>query len=97
MTVALDRFYLIIQKPVLSEKATYDSGARNAYHFRVPVDANKVEIKRAVEALFKVKVTNVNTLTKRGKLKRRGYTSGHAQDWKRAMVTLRDGDTIEIL
>ncbi len=94
---AIDRHYLIIQKPVLSEKATYDSGERNAYHFRVPVDANKIEIRRAVETLFKVKVTKVNTLTKRGKIKRRGHTSGHAQDWKRAMVTLREGDTIEIL
>lgn len=93
----LDRFYRIIQKPVLSEKATYDSGARNAYHFHVPIDANKVEIKRAIEMLFKVKVERVNTLTKRGKLKRRGYTSGNAQDWKRAMVTLREGHTIEIL
>jgi large subunit ribosomal protein L23 len=94
---AIERFYGIVQKPVLSEKATTDQGARNAYHFRVPVDANKIEIKRAVEKLFDVKVLKVNTLTKRGKLKRRGYTSGHAQDWKRAMVTLAEGSTIDVL
>ena len=94
---AIERFYGIVQKPVLSEKATYDQGGRNAYHFRVPVDANKVEIKRAVEMLFKVKVVKVNTLTKRGKMRRRGYTSGPAQDWKRAMVTLAEGNTIDVL
>lgn len=94
---AIERFYGIVQKPVLSEKATYDQGGRNAYHFRVPVDANKVEIKRAVEKLFNVKVLKVNTLTKRGKLRRRGYTSGTAQDWKRAMVTLAEGNTIDVL
>lgn len=93
----LDRYYRIIQKPVLSEKATYDTGGRNCYHFRVPLDANKVEIKRAVEKLFNVKVTKVNTLTKRAEPTRRGWVSGTSQSWKRAMVTLADGQTIEIL
>jgi large subunit ribosomal protein L23 len=92
-----ERSYRVVQKPVLSEKATYDSGARNAYHFRVPLDANKVEIRRAVEALFGVKVLRVNTLRRRGKLRRRGWTSGESQAWKRAMVTLAEGNTIEIL
>lgn len=94
---SLDRFYSIIQKPVLSEKATYDTGGRNAYHFRVPIDANKVEIKRAVEKLFNVKVTKINTLTKRAKPVRRGWVSGSSQAWKRAMVTIAQGQTIEIL
>lgn len=94
---SLDRYYTIIKQPVLSEKATNDTGARNAYHFRVPRDANKVEIRRAIEALFNVKVVGVNTLTRRGKARRRGWTSGRAQDWKRAMVTLAEGATIEIL
>lgn len=93
----LDRYYRIVQKPVLSEKATYDTGRRNAYHFRVPIDANKVEIRRAVEKLFNVKVVRVNTLTKRGKSMRRGWVSGRSQPWKRAMVTLGEGQTIEIL
>lgn len=93
----LDRFYSIIHKPVLSEKATYDTSGRNSYHFRVPLDANKIEIKRAVEQLFNVKVTKVNTLTKRARPMRRGWVSGASQAWKRAMVTLAQGQTIEIL
>jgi len=93
----MDRFYRIVQKPVLSEKATYDTGRRNAYHFRVPVEANKVEIKHAVEKLFNVKVLRVNTLKKRAQPIRRGYVPGASQAWKRAMVTLGEGQTIEIL
>jgi large subunit ribosomal protein L23 len=93
----LDRSYQVIQKPLLSEKATNDTARRNAYHFRVPCDANKLEIKRAVEQLFKVKVVRVNTLHKRGKHVRRGWVAGTSQAWKRAMVTLGEGQTIEIL
>jgi len=95
MSAAIERYRAIIQKPVITEKATGDQERRNAYHFRVPPDANKVEIRRAVEALFGVKVASVNTTTVRGKWRRRGYGSGQAPDWKRAMVTLREGHTIE--
>ena len=93
----LDRSYRIIREPLLSEKGTDDTADRNAYHFRVPVDANKIEIRRAVEQLFNVKVTKVNTLNVGGKARRRGYVAGRTPDWKKAMVTLRAGDTIEIL
>jgi large subunit ribosomal protein L23 len=93
----LDRAYHIIQKPVLSEKATDDTGRRNAYHFRVPCDANKIEIRQAIERLFKVKVLAVNTSTTHPKKRRRGWTAGETPIWKRARVTLREGDTIEIL
>jgi large subunit ribosomal protein L23 len=93
----LDRCYRIIKKPVITEKATDDQIRRNAYHFRVPVDANKIEIRCAVERLFDVKVRSVNTQIQRGKFRRRGYTSGMTPTWKRAMVTLADGNTIEIL
>ena len=93
----LDRCYQIIKKPVITEKATDDQLRRNAYHFRVPVDANKVEIRQAIERLFEVKVRSVNTQVHRGKFRRRGYTSGMTPTWKRAMVTLKEGDTIEIL
>jgi large subunit ribosomal protein L23 len=92
-----ERFYELIQKPVISEKATGDSSLRNAYHFRVPLRANKVEIRHAVEHLFEVKVVSVNTARVRGKTRRRGYTAGTTAPWKRAMVKLREGDTIEIL
>ena len=59
---SLDRCYRIIQKPVITEKASDDTAKRNAYTFRVPRDANKVEIRQAVERLFEVKVQGVNTL-----------------------------------
>ena len=93
----VDRAYHILQKPVLTEKATDDGSRRNAYHFRVPCDANKIEIRDAVEKLFKVKVLSVNTSTVHGKMRRRGYTAGLAPDWKRARVTLAEGNTIEVI
>ncbi|MCE9592745.1 MAG: 50S ribosomal protein L23 [Planctomycetes bacterium] len=93
----LDRQYHILQKPVITEKASDDTARRNAYHFRVPVDANKIEIRRAVEKLFSVKVLAVNTATVRGKVRRRGYVAGTTKSWKRAMVTLAEGNTIDIL
>ena len=71
----LDRAYHIIQKPVVSEKASDDSLKRNAYHLRVPVDANKIEIRQAVEKIFDVKVVSVNTLKVRSKPRRRGWAS----------------------
>jgi len=94
---SLDRAYHIIKKPVITEKASDDTGKRNAYHFRVPVDANKVEIRNAVEQLFDVKVTSVNTLRVRSKARRRGYTQGETPTWKKAMVQLADGQTIDVL
>jgi large subunit ribosomal protein L23 len=94
---ALDRFYQVIQKPVISEKATDDTANRNAYHFRVPVDANKVEIRQAVEKLFDVKVRSVNTARTHTKVRRRGFSVGTTPMFKRAMVTLAPGNTIEIL
>ena len=94
---ALDRFYLIIQKPIISEKATDDTAGRNAYHFRVPITANKVEIRQAVEKLFDVKVRSVNTARTHTKVRRRGHSVGATPMYKRAMVTLAAGNTIEIL
>lgn len=94
---SVDRLYQIIQRPVITEKGTDDTADRNAYHFRVPRDANKIEIRQAVETLFKVKVRAVNTMRVGGKLRRRGYVAGQTPNWKKALVTLRQGDTIEIL
>lgn len=93
----LDRYYRVVQKPVITEKASDDMGRRNAYHFRVPLDANKTEIRQAVEQLFSVKVLSVNTLHASRKWRRRGYTAGQTRGWKKAMVTLAEGNTIEIL
>ena len=93
----LDRMYQVIKRPVITEKASTDGAMRNAFHFRVPVDANKVEIRQAVERLFEVKVTSVNTLRVSGKIRRRGWRAGRSADWKKAMVTLADGYTIDMI
>lgn len=93
----LDRMYQIVGKAVITEKATDDSANRNAYHFRVPRDANKIEIRQAVSKLFDVQVVRVNTLRVSGKFRRRGWRAGRTPDWKKAMVTLAEGDTIDVL
>ncbi len=94
---SIDRCYDILRKPLVTEKATDDSGKRNAYHFRVPLDANKIEIRQAIERLFEVKVVRINTTRVRGRYRRRGWTSGVTSAWKKAMVTLAEGQTIEML
>ena len=91
------RMYEVIQAPHLTEKATDDTAKRNAYTFRVPVDANKVEIRQAVEKLFKVKVKSVNTLRITQKVRRRGWTAGQTPAWKKAVVVLAEGQTIDVL
>jgi large subunit ribosomal protein L23 len=87
----------VIIKPVVSEKsyAAYDG---NVYTFVVAPDANKVEIRQAIEAIFNVKVTNVNTLNRHGKRKRNRKTGtfGQRTGQKRAIVSLAEGDRIEI-
>ncbi len=94
---SLDRFYQIIKRPVVTEKGTNDQFDRNAYHFRVPIDANKIEIRQAVEKLFEVKVTSVNTLRVRGKARRRGWVAGQRPDWNKAMVTLAEDNKIDVI
>jgi large subunit ribosomal protein L23 len=92
--------YRIIQKPVVTEKAnsrTFEDLDEKVYHFAVPLGANKVEIRQAVEKLFSVKVVRVNTLVRQGKAKRRGWASGESPTTKRAMVTVAKGSSIEIL
>jgi len=85
----------IILKPVISEK-TYGLLDVNKYTFVVDKRANKTEIKIAIEEIFDVKVLNVNTMNQAGKRKRRGYSIGKRPDIKKAIVTLADGDTIEL-
>ena len=93
----LDRAYRVIQKPVITEKASTDTMMRNAYTFRVPTGANKVEIRGAVERLFEVKVLSVNTLRVRGKRRVRGRSVGISQDWKKAIVVLTPESKIDVL
>lgn len=85
----------IIIKPVVTEKSV-DLMQENKYCFKVAKDANKIEIKNAVEEIFKVTVVNVNTVNVHGKMKRMGRTQGMTSSWKKAVVTLREGDSIEV-
>ena len=86
----------IILKPVLSEKTVHQQNKLNQYTFVVHQDANKVQIAEAVESLFKVKVSRVNTLNCRGKSRRmRSKVAGTEAAWKKAIVRLADGQKIE--
>jgi large subunit ribosomal protein L23 len=86
----------IIQTSIVSEKGTNLRTDQTKYVFRVDKSANKLEIKRAVEELFKVKVEAVSTLSMYGKPKRLGRAEGRRPDWKKAIVKLRKGETIEL-
>jgi large subunit ribosomal protein L23 len=87
----------IIVRPVVSEKS-YASFDANVYTFIVASDANKIEIRKAIESIFNVRVTNVNTINRKGKRKRnrRTGTWSSRPDERRAVVSLADGDRIEI-
>jgi large subunit ribosomal protein L23 len=86
----------VIIRPVLSEK-TFARAEAGKYTFRVHERAHKTQIRQAVEQLFPdVKVVEVRTATVRSKPKRRGYTSGRTRQWKKAIVQLREGDSIQI-
>ncbi|MGI6605740.1 MAG: 50S ribosomal protein L23 [Peptococcia bacterium] len=85
----------VLIKPVVSERTT-DLMAENKYTFQVDPNANKIEIKHAVESIFKVDVTDVRTMNVNGKLKRQGRFTGYTSDWKKAVVTLKDGQRIPI-
>jgi len=85
----------IIIKPVVSEKS-YAGYDLNVYTFVVAPDANKIEIKQAIESIFNVRVTNVNTLNRSGKRKRTRFGYGQRKATKRAIVSLAEGDRIDI-
>ncbi|WP_418134300.1 50S ribosomal protein L23 [Adlercreutzia sp.] len=85
----------VIIHPVITEHS-YDAMENNVYTFEVAKDANKVEIRQAIEAIFNVKVVKVNTLNVKSKPKRVRYQEGRTRTWKKAMVTLAEGETIEI-
>ena len=85
----------VIIRPVITEHS-YDAMENNVYTFEVAKDANKVEIRQAIEAIFNVKVVKVNTLNVKSKPKRVRMQPGRTRTWKKAMVTLKDGDTIHI-
>lgn len=86
----------IVLAPVVSEKSYDLIDDAHTYTFEVDLGASKTEIKRAVESLFKVTVVAVNTMNRKGKRKRTGYRIGTRSDVKRALVTLAEGDSIDI-
>ena len=85
----------VIRRPCVTEKSVASSETANKVVFEVAIDANKIEIKDAVEELFGVTVLNVNTMRVPGKSVRMGRHQGRKPPWKKAIVTLREGDAIE--
>jgi large subunit ribosomal protein L23 len=94
-TISMEKAYDIVRSPVITEKATMGS-EHNQVTFRVPLDATKLEIKAAVEQVFNVKVKAVNTLRQQGKTKRFKGVLGKRSDVKKAIVSLADGQSIDV-
>jgi large subunit ribosomal protein L23 len=86
----------IILQPVVSEKSYDLVDANNQYTFIVDPRSNKTEIKLAIQTIFDVRVVSVNTMNRKGKLKRTGVTIGRRKNTKRALVTLASGDSIDV-
>ncbi len=88
---------MIIISPIRTEKTeNILASGQNKYYFKVAVNANKIEIKKAAEELFKVKVLKCDTIKMKGKRKRWGRTNGKRSDWKKAIITLKEGEKITI-
>ncbi len=87
--------YDIIRRPLITEKTTIQKEMANQVSFEVDRRANRVEIKRAVEKIFNVRVVDVRTMQIKGKTKRRGRIVGKRRDWKKALVTLGPGERID--
>jgi large subunit ribosomal protein L23 len=86
----------VVRRALITEKGTTLREKQNQYHFEVARDANKIEIKHAIEVIFSVKVGSVRTQQLRGKVKRQGRASGRRSDWKKAIVTLQPDQKIEL-
>ncbi len=88
--------YEIVKRPLITENALDKHEKRNTYVFEVHPEANKIQIRNAVEKLFNVKVVSVNTARVHGKFRRHGRSMARQPDWKKAFVRLKDGDAIEL-
>ena len=88
--------YQIVKRPLLTEKSDRLRETDNQYCFEVAVGANKLEVKAAIELLFEVKVSSVRIQNRIGKAKRMGRFTGKRADWKKAIVTLKEGEVIEL-
>ena len=86
----------VIIKPLITEKSTHQQNTRNAYAFQVHADANKQQIKQAVEKIYEVKVQDVRTMTRKGKPRRTKTGYAKTSDWKRAVVVLDENSRIEL-
>jgi large subunit ribosomal protein L23 len=95
--ISEERLLKVLLAPHISEKATLAAENNNTVVFKVAKDANKLEIKKAVEKLFEVEVDGVRTLNVKGKTKRHGARFGRRSDWKKAYVTLKEGQDIDFL
>ena len=89
-------FYDIIRLPRITEKGTRLKEKNNVLTFEVKADANKVQVRKAIEGIFKVKVSDVTTVNIPGKRKRMGAREGRRSDWKKAYVTLKPGEKIDM-
>ena len=87
--------YRIVRRPLITEKSTLQKEMHNQLAFEVDRRANKIQIKKAVERIFKVRVKDVRSMNYRGKQKRLGRTVGRKPHWKKAIVTLQPGEKIE--
>jgi large subunit ribosomal protein L23 len=87
--------YDIIRRPIITEKTNIQKEESNQVTFEVDPRANRIEVQRAIEKIFNVKVANIRTMHVRGKIKRRGRILGKRRNWKKAIVTLMPGERIE--
>lgn len=88
--------YQVVIRPIISEKADSMREGGGVYTFEVHPDANKIEVRKAVETIFQVEVDQVRTVIIRGKVKRVGRTAGKKKNWKKAYVTLKQGHSIDL-
>jgi large subunit ribosomal protein L23 len=93
----MNNIYAIIKKPLFTEKGSSLKEAENKVLVEVPKDANKIEIKKAVEEIFKVKVEKISTISVRGKMKRYGKSMGKRPDRKKAIITLKKGEKLDFI
>jgi len=89
--------YQILIRPLITEKGMAQVNDANQYPFEVHAKANKAEIRRAVEGIFGVRVRQVRTMMRKGKPRRVRYRTGHTRHWKKAIITLVPGDSIEFI
>jgi large subunit ribosomal protein L23 len=87
--------YDIIRRPIITEKTNIQKDTANQITFEIDPRANRIEVRRAIEQIFNVKVATTRTMLVKGKIKRRGRILGKRRDWKKAVVTLMPGERIE--